>query len=235
MRKKAGTLMILLGAIVIALAVFQFFEYRIQTKQALTEARTLIEPSPNGHIPAMVQVASPDPRRDALAGRQKFKPEESDVLGVLEIPKIKAELPMIEGTDEEMLDRGVGHYSASALPLDGEQILLSGHRDTVFRNFAKLELGDRFIVKLPYGHSNTKYRARRSSIKTIPRSFVRWGRKFSSSPRVIHFVTWAQLPNDTSCTPTRYRARANPIQNPSSTIGFGPDSVSRRRLGLYGV
>ncbi|GIO16569.1 hypothetical protein J19TS2_61240 [Cohnella xylanilytica] len=151
MRKKAGTLMILLGAIVIALAVFQFFEYRIQTKQALTEARTLIEPSPNGHIPAMVQVASPDPRRDALAGRQKFKPEESDVLGVLEIPKIKAELPMIEGTDEEMLDRGVGHYSASALPLDGEQILLSGHRDTVFRNFAKLELGDRFIVKLPYG------------------------------------------------------------------------------------
>lgn len=143
--------MILLGAIVIALAVFQFFEYRIQTKQALTEARTLIEPSPNGHIPAMVQVASPDPRRDALAGRQKFKPEESDVLGVLEIPKIKAELPMIEGTDEEMLDRGVGHYSASALPLDGEQILLSGHRDTVFRNFAKLELGDRFIVKLPYG------------------------------------------------------------------------------------
>lgn len=151
MRKKAGTFMILLGAIVIALAVFQYFDNRVKTKQALTEARTVIEPSPYGNIPAAVQVASPDPRREALAGRQKFKPVESDVLGVLEIPKIKAELPMIEGTDEEMLDRGVGHYSASALPLDGEQILLSGHRDTVFRNFAKLELGDRFIVKLPYG------------------------------------------------------------------------------------
>ena len=143
--------MILLGAIVIALAVFQFFEYRIQTKQALAEARTLIEPMPDGNFPSAVRAVPPDPRHDALAGRQKFKPEESDVLGVLEIPKIKAELPMIEGTDEEMLDRGVGHYSASALPLDGEQILLSGHRDTVFRNFAKLELGDRFIVKLPYG------------------------------------------------------------------------------------
>jgi len=151
MRKKAGTFMILLGAIVIALAVFQFFEYRIQTKQALAEARTLIEPMPDGNFPSAVRAVPPDPRHDALAGRQKFKPEESDVLGVLEIPKIKAELPIIEGTDEEMLDRGVGHYSASALPLDGEQILLSGHRDTVFRNFAKLELGDRFIVKLPYG------------------------------------------------------------------------------------
>ncbi len=151
MRKKAGTFMIFLGAIVIALAIFQYFDNRVKTKQALTEARTVIEPSPYGNNPAAVQVASPDPRREALAGRQKFKPVESDVLGVLEIPKIKAELPIIEGTDEEMLDRGVGHYSASALPLDGEQILLSGHRDTVFRNFAKLELGDRFIVKLPYG------------------------------------------------------------------------------------
>lgn len=50
-----------------------------------------------------------------------------------------------------MLDKGVGYYSASVFPSDGEQILLSGHRDTVFRKFADLKIGDRFIVKMPYG------------------------------------------------------------------------------------
>lgn len=74
-----------------------------------------------------------------------------DVIGLLEIPKIEAELPIIEGTDEEMLEQGVGHYSASVFPSDGEQILLSGHRDTVFRKFGDLAIGDRFIVKMPYG------------------------------------------------------------------------------------
>lgn len=32
-----------------------------------------------------------------------------------------------------MLERGVGHYSGTAFPMEDEQILLSGHRDTVFR------------------------------------------------------------------------------------------------------
>ncbi len=29
--------------------------------------------------------------------------------------------------------------------------MLSGHRDTVFRQFGELEIGDRFIVEMPYG------------------------------------------------------------------------------------
>lgn len=34
---------------------------------------------------------------------------------------------------------------------DGEQIVLSGHRDTVFRDFGQLEIGDTFVVNMPYG------------------------------------------------------------------------------------
>lgn len=209
MRNKAGTFMILLGAIVIALAVFQYFDNRVKTKQALTEARTVIEPSPYGNIPAAVQVASPDPRREALAGRQKFKPVESDVLGVLEIPKIKAELPIIEGTDEEMLDRGVGHYSASALPLDGEQILLSGHRDTVFRNFAKLELGDRFIVKLPYGTFEYEI----SSTEIVDKDDTSVIRPMGKEVLVVTTCYPFRYVGD---APQRYVAYADPVSSQSS-------------------
>ncbi|MGD6856309.1 class D sortase [Bacillus infantis] len=74
-----------------------------------------------------------------------------DIIGVLEIPALKAELPIIEGTEEEELEKGVGHYAGTVLPGQKDQILLSGHRDTVFRKIGELKLGDELIVKMPYG------------------------------------------------------------------------------------
>lgn len=151
MRRKIGTLAMVLGAIIVAMAVFRYVESQVMTRQALAKAHALIEASQAKATPAAEHSASPDAKPDPLIGRHNFNPSQDDVIGVLKIPKIEAELPIIEGTDEEMLERGVGHYSASALPTDNEQIVLSGHRDTVFRKFAKLEVGDHFIVEMPYG------------------------------------------------------------------------------------
>lgn len=83
--------------------------------------------------------------------REQFKPGQNETIGVLRIPKINAELPIVEGTDPDDLKKGVGHYSGTAFPSDHDQILLSGHRDTVFRRFGELQKGDEFIVELPYG------------------------------------------------------------------------------------
>ncbi|WP_062051830.1 class D sortase [Bacillus sp. JCM 19034] len=77
--------------------------------------------------------------------------EQGDAIGILYIPRFDKELPIVSGTDEDDLDRGVGHYTTTVLPGQGDQILLSGHRDTVFRGFGDLEIGDEFIVKMPYG------------------------------------------------------------------------------------
>jgi len=77
--------------------------------------------------------------------------EEGKTIGLLYVPKLDKELPIIEGVDKEELAVGVGHYPGTAYPLQKEQIVLSGHRDTVFRNFDKLKIGDRFVVYLPYG------------------------------------------------------------------------------------
>lgn len=75
----------------------------------------------------------------------------NEPLGTVEIPKLNRTLPLIEGTDAYVLDQGVGHYSTTVFPGQNEQILISGHRDTVFRNFDRLEIGDLFIVNMPYG------------------------------------------------------------------------------------
>ncbi|MED4953668.1 class D sortase [Paenibacillus macerans] len=150
MRKKAGTIMMVLGLVLVAIAIFQYVEHQAKLEKALAQAEVLIG-AESGDIPQPEPLKTSDPAPDPLMTREQFNPGENDVVGLLEIPKIEAELPIIEGTDEEMLEQGVGHYRASVFPSDGEQILLSGHRDTVFRNFGNLEIGDRFIVKMPYG------------------------------------------------------------------------------------
>lgn len=77
--------------------------------------------------------------------------KEGETIGMLYIPRLDRELPIVEGTDPDQLKEGVGHYSDTGYPGQNRQILLSGHRDTVFRNFGELEHGDEFHVQLENG------------------------------------------------------------------------------------
>ena len=76
---------------------------------------------------------------------------QGETVGVLYIPKLEREIPIIEGTDEKELAQGVGHYKDTGYPGENKQILLSGHRDTVFRQFGELEHGDEFHIKMEHG------------------------------------------------------------------------------------
>jgi sortase A len=78
-------------------------------------------------------------------------PDVGDTIGILQIPKINAELPIVEGTDPDDLAKGVGHYKGSDFPGGHGQIVLSGHRDTVFRHLGVLKTGDILEVKMPNG------------------------------------------------------------------------------------
>lgn len=46
-----------------------------------------------------------------------FQPNET--IGLLTVPKLKKDIPIIEGTDEEQLAAGVGHYLGTAFPPKG--------------------------------------------------------------------------------------------------------------------
>lgn len=45
-----------------------------------------------------------------------FVPEAGETIGLLHIPKLNAELPIVEGTAAEDLAKGVGHYHESYFP-----------------------------------------------------------------------------------------------------------------------
>lgn len=76
------------------------------------------------------------------------------MIGYITIKKIKVELPIYHGTDELVLNHGVGHIEGSSLPIGGESThsVLSAHRglptSTLFTDLNQLEIGDTFTVKV---------------------------------------------------------------------------------------
>jgi len=79
------------------------------------------------------------------------RPKSGGKIGTLSIPALDRSLPLLEGTADKVLDRGVGHYTGSVLPGEVDNCVVSGHRDTVFRRLNKLKIGDKVIVKTSAG------------------------------------------------------------------------------------
>ncbi|MGE6589989.1 class C sortase [Bacillus mycoides] len=75
-----------------------------------------------------------------------------DVMGYVEIPKIDVNLPIYQGTTEDVLTRGVGQLNESSLPVGGENThtVLTGHRGLpsalMFTHLDKVEKDDIFYI-----------------------------------------------------------------------------------------
>lgn len=76
------------------------------------------------------------------------------IIGYIEIPKINCSLPIYHGTDEDVLQIGIGHIAGSSLPVGGNNThsVLSGHRGLpsakLFTNLDELENGDLFMLRV---------------------------------------------------------------------------------------
>lgn len=90
------------------------------------------------------------------------RPKQGEMIGKLTIPKLEANLPIYHGTDEDELEKGVGHFSGSVLPGERDNSVLSGHRDTVFRKLGDVGKGDLLVVSTEAG--NFTYKVRRVRI-----------------------------------------------------------------------
>ena len=83
-------------------------------------------------------------------------------LAVLRIPRLRLEVPVLEGTDEWTLDRAAGHIAGTAAPGEAGNIGIAGHRDGFFRVLKDIAPGDVLDLALP-GGSQT-YRVWKMSI-----------------------------------------------------------------------
>ena len=63
-------------------------------------------------------------------------------LAVLRIPALHLEVPVLEGTDEVTLNRGVGRIAGTSLPGQRGNIGIAGHRDGFVRKLKDTQTGD---------------------------------------------------------------------------------------------
>lgn len=86
------------------------------------------------------------------------RPRKGEEMGELYIPKLDATLTIFHGTDEDELEKGVGHFAGSVLPGENDNSVLSGHRDTVFRRLGEVGKGDLLVVRTSAGEFTYKVR-----------------------------------------------------------------------------
>lgn len=130
--KHIGYLLLLVGLSLIGYGGYHIWDMHKQQEEALKKAEAKIAEAKE------IDISS-------------FSPNYGEEIGLLVIPKLNETLPIVAGVEEDDLEKGVGHYTGTKYPGQKGQIVLSGHRDTVFRRLGELEIGDEFIVKMPYG------------------------------------------------------------------------------------
>ena len=87
----------------------------------------------------------------AVSLPQVQRPRRGDTVARLSIPRLSAQLYVIEGDDTAELRRGPGHLADSAPPGTRGNCVIAGHRDTHFRVLKNIRKGDDIFLDTDRG------------------------------------------------------------------------------------
>lgn len=102
-----------------------------------------------------------EPAEPAPVRRQR--PPRGEVVGRLEIPRIKVSAVVREGADDKTLKKAAGHVAYTALPGEKGNVGIAAHRDSHFRNLRNVKEGDLISMVTPWG----KYEYEVESLKIV--------------------------------------------------------------------
>jgi sortase A len=98
-------------------------------------------PHAEGEEPAMEEPPAPK-AAPAPPARSARKYRRSELIGRIEMPRLKVAAVLKEGTDTKTLSRAVGHVPYTALPGEKGNVGVAAHRDTYFRGLRNVRHGD---------------------------------------------------------------------------------------------
>lgn len=124
-------------------------------------ARDLLE-SRTGQVEARrefdsIESAKPSPFVSRARTRQTPQPmpqpipHPGDAVAKLIIPRLDAELYVVEGDDAGELRRGPGHMTGTPMPGQDGNCIIAGHRDTHFRVLKDIRKGDAIVLQTGAG------------------------------------------------------------------------------------
>ena len=136
------------GAYLLFLGARDLFDSRIGQQQA---AREFEQPVPD----------TPE-TRPATQSVSQHTINRGDTVAKLKIPRLDAELYVVEGDGYRELRRGPGHLAGTAMPGESGNCVIAGHRDTHFRVLKDIREGDDIILQTSAGQF--LYRVKRTRI-----------------------------------------------------------------------
>lgn len=89
-------------------------------------------------------------------------PATGSTIGRIEIPRLGVSTIVKAGSDARTLQLAVGHIPGTALPGEGGNVGLAGHRDTFFRRLRDIAPNDRISLVTPEGRFH--YRVQRTDV-----------------------------------------------------------------------
>ena len=136
------------GLLLTGFAGYQIYDSMVNERATLENAYAHLEEQRIVYASEGESDSEGEPAFDVMGYDEDY----GQVFGVLTIPALDdRSIGIIEGVDDDALAQGVGHVESTAFPGQGEQIVLSGHRDSVFRDFSTLVEGNRFVIDMLYG------------------------------------------------------------------------------------
>jgi len=101
-----------------------------------------------------------------LAYKKTLNVRFAPTLAVLRIPAVGIEVPVLEGTSDAEMNRGVGHIAGTAMPGEIGNVGIAGHRDGFFRALKDVKVGDVLELerKTDGGAQSDRYRVERMAV-----------------------------------------------------------------------
>lgn len=143
-----SALLIAGGAYLLFLGAREYLDSRVGQTEAAREFEQPVPDTPETH--AATQPVSLNPVRVG------------DTFAKLKIPRLDAELYVVEGDGARELRRGPGHLAGTALPGAQGNCVIAGHRDTHFRVLKDIRVGDDIVLQTASGQY--LYRVKRTHI-----------------------------------------------------------------------
>jgi len=149
--KKLEAVLLIIGLALLAI----FFSFRIHSAVASRAALQRFEEI--SRTPPQQGGASSEPDFSLWDEKRIHEYKSSlavalgDPIGVLLIRRLSLEVPIFDGTDEGVLNRGVGRIIGTAKPGQAGNVGIAGHRDGFFRVLKDIQPGDGIELATPNG------------------------------------------------------------------------------------
>lgn len=112
---------------------------------------------------AVDQLTTALPKAAADVPSPRLRVDVGSAMAALSIPRVQLSAVVLNGSDARTLQRGPGHVEHTAVPGDGGNVVIAGHRDSFFRPLRDIRVGDDIFLETRDG----RFQYRVTSLRVV--------------------------------------------------------------------